>query len=923
MLIENFSFPAGKWYFKFSIVVVSCLSFILLGSTEIQASTIRVTGFNSSRNPAPLIGFTPNYYFDEDPSAGLRSALLDQANFGTNGTVACSVEFKPFISSVSAGSLVEGGQKKFDVFFAGLSNSDLTSEEANELAGFIRAGGIVYIAGGGYSRYQGSGFSGYDGSGYNTLFSSLGISDRFPAGEVIDFWPCGASSPPIGTSVTTGPFGTVGPLSHDTFNPINTSTLQSVATGFNELCFIGMSLENNMSIQSENSGRYNRTILAEGKFGKGYLLVMGGPSYIYTDFDDNIKKYFLNLFSLACTGESEQQPTPFLDLPWDYKAKGLSFSEAALAIGSYFDHEYPFLDVGSALPEPAEARDSVTSFRGDFRNRNIRYSSHDGYDWLGPAKVNNGDPVLAAAAGVAQFFKADKNNPVCGSWACGNVVVIDHGNGYQTRYYHLQDSDPISQSFTTPRYVNQGEVIGKVGSTGRSTAPHIHFSVIQDRNGNGNFNDDRPDGLTDPFGWQSKDPDPWSNYTFTYKGVQRTGNKSYYLWTKALDNLSDRLTSNAGFFKLERFEANFPEGSTTETWTVNMRYSPTVVISQSLESIGAILDLNVIDASGNPITTFPKNFTLTIDFKDFDISRFKDDSISIYSSSDRITWTKENTQVDFENMVATAVLNHASYFALAGEKKDAISPTTIGLLSGEEGESGWFRSDVEVTLSAIDNEGGAGIYYTGYKLDDDYFKEYRDPLIISTEGEHKIEFYSVDFDGNVEDTKFITFNIDKTPPEVRIQFNPDNFDTEVLGIDENQVDISFGELEGKFKSDLMVVKDKAGNTLKLDGKFKRKDAADTFAIESLQYNDDEIVKFDKNLFVVTFVLDKETQSLKHLSQIWFDKGDTRLSVYYDAKRNESIIFRKDYKEKMQRETKDGFVLLYVGTDSGSLEYGYR
>jgi len=643
-----------SFIFKALPLTIYGLFLLFASSAEAQAADIRVSGFNSSRNPAPLTGFTPNVYFEEDYAASLRNTLLDESNFGPGGTISCSVNFQPFVSSVVRGSLVSGGQKRSEVFFAGISNRELAGDEASELADFIRAGGIVYVSAEAYSAYQGLGIPGFEGTKFNPLFSSLGISDSFPQGEVIDFHPCGTTSTPIGTPVTTGPFGIIDPIGHSIFNPINTSTLQSIATGFNELCFIGFSLEEEgvISPLAAESGQYDRTILAEGQLGQGYLAVSGEALYTYSEYDENIRNYFLNLFALACPGGADQPPVPFLDLPWDYQGKGLSFSEAATAIGSYFDHEYPFSDVGSVLGEPLEAKGSVLSFQGPPRDLTLNYSNHDGYDWLGPARVHNDDPVLAAASGTATFYKADKNNTACGTWACGNVIVVDHGNGYQTRYYHLQDNDPISQSFTTPRFVNGGEVIGKVGSTGKSTAPHIHFSVIQDKDQDGDFNDDRPDGLTDPFGWQSEEEDPWPNYSFTYKGVERTGNKSHYLWTNPIANLSSELTSNGGYFRLERYELNFPQDATADPLTVEVQYSPSVTISDSFESLGSGLYLNVIDATGNPITTFPQEFTLTIDFSDFDISKYKISSISIYSSGNGVDWAKEETDVDFANSVA-------------------------------------------------------------------------------------------------------------------------------------------------------------------------------------------------------------------------------------------------------------------------------
>jgi murein DD-endopeptidase MepM/ murein hydrolase activator NlpD len=58
----------------------------------------------------------------------------------------------------------------------------------------------------------------------------------------------------------------------------------------------------------------------------------------------------------------------------------------------------------------------------------------------------------------------------------GNYIVIDHGNGYKTLYGHLS-----SISVSSGQYVNQGQYIGGIGSTGRSTGSHLHFEII--RNG--------------------------------------------------------------------------------------------------------------------------------------------------------------------------------------------------------------------------------------------------------------------------------------------------------------------------------------------------------------------------------------------------------------------------------------------------------
>lgn len=85
---------------------------------------------------------------------------------------------------------------------------------------------------------------------------------------------------------------------------------------------------------------------------------------------------------------------------------------------------------------------------------------HSGVDLRG----TTGDPVRAAASGTITF---------AGSHAgYGLMVEVDHGNGLSTRYAHL--SKVIAKEGTR---VSSGTIVGEVGSTGRSTGPHLHFEV--------------------------------------------------------------------------------------------------------------------------------------------------------------------------------------------------------------------------------------------------------------------------------------------------------------------------------------------------------------------------------------------------------------------------------------------------------------
>lgn len=460
---------------------------------------------------------------------------------------------------------------------------------------------------------------------------------------------------------------------------------------------------------------------------------------------------------------------PFLDLPWNYESQGKTFDEAALAIQSYFDHEYPFEDVGSVLEEPDYALNSVVNYKESARNFNIRYSNHDGYDWIGKAGVHNGDTVLAAAPGVAVY---KKGKDACGSNSCGNTILIDHGNGFQTRYYHLQDGDPIMESFSAPKPVKRGEQIGKVGATGGWDTPHIHFMVVQDKNGDGNFDDNRPDGVTDPFGWHGITSDPWLDYHFFYKGQEKNGNASNYLWLKSIYNFSGILTFSQLDIDVKNYNLYFPQGTADKDLKIDATLS-SYAQNDNRVSVYPTLLVKFLDLAGNLITQFSKNFTIKVDFSKLDLSKYNLSSLTIYSSSDGSMWNAEDTVLDLNNKIASTEVNHASYFALMAEKSDTVAPVSNVVLGGDGGEGEWFKSDIKLTLTALDNDGGSGIYYSGYALDDDFFHEYANPIVVSGEGKHTVKYYSVDNNENIEEIKSLEFYIDRTPPSITLFISPE------------------------------------------------------------------------------------------------------------------------------------------------------
>jgi murein DD-endopeptidase MepM/ murein hydrolase activator NlpD len=89
---------------------------------------------------------------------------------------------------------------------------------------------------------------------------------------------------------------------------------------------------------------------------------------------------------------------------------------------------------------------------------------HKGIDFGVPP----GTPIQAAGDGSIEM---------AGPYgAYGNYVRLRHGNGFATAYAHMSR---IAQGVHPGRRVTQGQIIGFVGSTGRSTGPHLHYEVLQ------------------------------------------------------------------------------------------------------------------------------------------------------------------------------------------------------------------------------------------------------------------------------------------------------------------------------------------------------------------------------------------------------------------------------------------------------------
>ena len=123
-----------------------------------------------------------------------------------------------------------------------------------------------------------------------------------------------------------------------------------------------------------------------------------------------------------------------------------------------------YLDTIQNVPLGAPVPGVLTS-RFGWRNDpiNDKRAYHRGVDIRG----KKGSDVKATANGIVKIENYDRRN--------GRYILVDHGNGFITKYAHMKKS-LVKRGDTVAR----GQVIGLVGSTGRSTGPHVHYEIHYD-----------------------------------------------------------------------------------------------------------------------------------------------------------------------------------------------------------------------------------------------------------------------------------------------------------------------------------------------------------------------------------------------------------------------------------------------------------
>lgn len=590
-------------------------------------------------------------------------------------------------------------------------------------------------------------------------------------------------------------------------------------------------------------------------------------------------------------------PQPFLDLPWDYQGKGLNFDQVVFNPNSWFDHQYPLQNFCCDPP--------VMRFDGEIRTQ--PYKSHNGYDYGSKHGVFLNTEVLAAASGNASFVSESN------SGGAGNVVKIDHGSGYQTWYEHLQKDDHIPVTEGVRVFVNKGQMIGKVGMTGNTNGPHIHFSVFKDINNNDNFDDDIPFGATDPLGWEGENPDPWP--------TDKNGAESFNLFIARSAPVTNSIPTAGGTLNSGNAQIVVPQGASNNVFSLIFKNGPFEAISNFVKSVSPSFFLNAYAVPGIPLTQFFQPVKIIYNYSESDLSNIKEGTLKLYYFNEQsASWNAIPTLIDTISKTVTGETFHFTQFALMGEVKDTTPPSTEAIVIGEKGQDNWYRTNVSVELKGTDDIEGLGIQYTLYTLNDSDWNEYEDPLMFESEGIHRVTYQSFDKADNQDERKTIEFNIDKTAPEAKIFIDLTKQDLEVEGVDTNQTTVEkIDNGQTRKKNDAYYsITDLAGNTLKLGVIDLDREKLDRFKVNSLQYNND--TELNEPINHVNVIYQGKNDVLNVREQNFEVKGDVKIRIKYDPKTNTSTIITKEFGEEKVKETKAGLILLQLVTNQGNLEY---
>lgn len=275
--------------------------------------------------------------------------------------------------------------------------------------------------------------------------------------------------------------------------------------------------------------------------------------------------------------------------------------------------------------------------------------------------------------------------------------------------------------------------------------------------------------------------------------------------------------------------------------------------------------------------------------------------------------TKENSPLNID--LNNDGLEDKQYFPTeySSNYSDTLAPKTTVLFEGQNGNNGWYKSDIKVSLQGTDEPNGSGIAKIEYSLDKGLtVQKYTSPFTISTEGLTNLLIKSTDNAGNEESLQSLDVKIDKTAPEAKIVFNLSTQDFDFIGLD------TLGRTTKTDSGQIINFIDEAGNNTKLTLTSRERPRRENVSLKTIQYNNQKTIKLANNLLGIFYTLDKKHQ-LNFMIQRAVIQGEERLYAFYNPFNDLSEILIKKSKTKPTNEKLKGKTLLYLQTTKGEVE----
>ncbi len=278
---------------------------------------------------------------------------------------------------------------------------------------------------------------------------------------------------------------------------------------------------------------------------------------------------------------------------------------------------------------------------------------HNGIDLVGRAGKN----VMASADGIVKKATENEEN--------GNYVVIEHSEGYSTKYMHLRD-----RNVTPGEKVSSGKTIGHVGNTGKSTGPHLHFEILKK---------DKP-----------VNPASFIPFKTTKNEVQKQKNSSpkkpnYSQTVKTIELKIDKKTTDES---LEKMKTDLAKEGADFSYTV-VRNSSKEIIDISIQITGTRTNGKKFNSNYNTSSDTPINpFTILYDDESNAVSFWNSKSTfnKFNKNQNTMVWIDSDDE-DNPKQIEIKKINDKKIITVDGKEIDEEELEDMKIFINKDGKS--------------------------------------------------------------------------------------------------------------------------------------------------------------------------------------------------------------------------------------------